>query len=106
MMDASPSPNVPSGSVGRRPAYRIDGYVPVPETVYPAARSPYLSIATDASKRLSLSGANVPCWYTFGVVDTPRISYHRMPACSVLPDPTFTAWLNTIDSWSPKLRYA
>src|SRR5215471_12311406 len=54
-------------------------------------------------QRLSLSGANVPCWKIVGVPLGFRTSYHRT---AVFPPDVSTVWLATSDAWSPKLRYA
>src|SRR6266700_6469522 len=68
---------------------------------------PCLSMAILPIQREVESGEKVPCWKTVGVPFGLRISYQRTPVTLVLLLPlTFTEWLTTSDSWSPKFRYA
>src|SRR5205823_11327612 len=100
----APSPCViwPSGSLARRPVYRIAGCNDELDVLYPSATSPIRSIATLPIQRNAESGAYVPCWYTVGEPFGLRSSYQRTPTAV----PAVTALLTTSDSWSPKLRYA
>src|SRR5258708_657274 len=104
--------NVPAGSLGTRPVYRMLGNTLALETLYPSAISPTLSIAILPIQRELASGEYVPCWNTdrvpvgSGLRET-RSSYQRTPVTEVRLLPlTLTEWLTTSDSTPARLRYA
>jgi hypothetical protein len=63
-----------------RPLNRICGLIAVLDAEYPTPMFPVLSMAIEPIHRNVRSGANVPCWNTFGALPAfIRNSSRRIP---------------------------